>query len=206
VCSYSATQLDMDSDESHIKYKVSLLGIMKPESQLDRNNIEGSVHISEDPRKMGILYNGAIFKHCLSLVKETAGCLARECKGQPVNSLVLPTTTPADGLIEIIVIPWCSGADCMDEIRETTSFGMMIPKIEHSPQIFQSVGKVAPAIGDTFTTFSFCALCFGVVEKKPEGGGGMKRCSACKKVYYCDKNCQKNHWAQHKFVCSLLNQ
>lgn len=36
-----------------------------------------------------------------------------------------------------------------------------------------------------------------------------KKCSACKSVYYCSKECQKLHWFTHKTVCSSrarLNQ
>lgn len=28
-----------------------------------------------------------------------------------------------------------------------------------------------------------------------------KMCSGCKKVYYCDKNCQVKNWKAHKSVC-----
>jgi hypothetical protein len=38
-----------------------------------------------------------------------------------------------------------------------------------------------------------CAEC-----KKPNA---TSRCSACKKVFYCSKECQKKHWSQHKKTC-----
>ena len=28
------------------------------------------------------------------------------------------------------------------------------------------------------------------------------KCSKCKNVYYCSKECQISHWAQHKIFCS----
>lgn len=34
--------------------------------------------------------------------------------------------------------------------------------------------------------------------------GAEKKCSACKSVYYCSKNCQKLHWFTHKTICSDL--
>ena len=32
-----------------------------------------------------------------------------------------------------------------------------------------------------------------------------KRCSACKKVYYCSVECQRNHWGEHKKICKKLS-
>jgi len=32
-------------------------------------------------------------------------------------------------------------------------------------------------------------------------GTGFKRCSKCKKVWYCDQDCQKIHWSEHKKAC-----
>jgi hypothetical protein len=29
------------------------------------------------------------------------------------------------------------------------------------------------------------------------------RCSGCKSVYYCNQDCQKAHWAQHKDFCKI---
>ena len=34
----------------------------------------------------------------------------------------------------------------------------------------------------------------------------MKRCSKCKRVYYCSADCQKVDWSKHKLVCPLLTQ
>lgn len=33
----------------------------------------------------------------------------------------------------------------------------------------------------------------------------IKRCSSCKKVYYCSSPCQKAHWKKHKQDCRLVN-
>lgn len=31
--------------------------------------------------------------------------------------------------------------------------------------------------------------------------GTLKKCSGCKKVYYCDATCQRSHWKTHKSNC-----
>ena len=33
----------------------------------------------------------------------------------------------------------------------------------------------------------------------------MKRCSACKQVYYCSSECQKKDWNGHKIICKSFN-
>ena len=40
-----------------------------------------------------------------------------------------------------------------------------------------------------------CACCQKSAETK---------CTACRKVYYCGKVCQKKHWKEHKFECKSL--
>eukprot|EP01084_Bolivina_argentea_P022855 42511_1 len=37
-----------------------------------------------------------------------------------------------------------------------------------------------------------------------EGNVAMKRCGACKHVYYCSKECQRNDWKTHKIYCQKL--
>ena len=45
-----------------------------------------------------------------------------------------------------------------------------------------------------------CASCHSKTEN-------LKRCSGCKRVFYCSKTCQKNHWKEHKPDCqSSWNQ
>ena len=34
------------------------------------------------------------------------------------------------------------------------------------------------------------------------GGGGRKRCSACKRVVYCSRDCQRMDWERHKQECN----
>ena len=32
----------------------------------------------------------------------------------------------------------------------------------------------------------------------------MKKCNTCKKMFYCDKLCQRKDWKRHKFECALF--
>jgi hypothetical protein len=34
-------------------------------------------------------------------------------------------------------------------------------------------------------------------------GKGMKKCGACRKAHYCNRECQEAHWQQHKLVCNV---
>ena len=36
-----------------------------------------------------------------------------------------------------------------------------------------------------------------------EGGVSLKACKACMLVRYCNANCQRNHWPEHKKICKL---
>ena len=40
-----------------------------------------------------------------------------------------------------------------------------------------------------------CPVCNKVAETK---------CTGCKTVFYCNKDCQKKHWKTHKFECKKL--
>lgn len=44
-----------------------------------------------------------------------------------------------------------------------------------------------------------CAVC-GAIPKK------LKRCTACKSVSYCSRECQVDDWGQHKLVCKQLKE
>ena len=36
--------------------------------------------------------------------------------------------------------------------------------------------------------------------------GTLKRCLGCKRIVYCSKTCQKNHWREHKPDCQSISQ
>ncbi|KAF5303105.1 hypothetical protein FQR65_LT19046, partial [Abscondita terminalis] len=33
------------------------------------------------------------------------------------------------------------------------------------------------------------------------GKGALQRCSRCKNIWYCSRNCQVSHWTDHKMIC-----
>ncbi|KAI9016885.1 hypothetical protein DFJ74DRAFT_678687 [Hyaloraphidium curvatum] len=45
-----------------------------------------------------------------------------------------------------------------------------------------------------------CSAKCGINSSDP-GAPTFRRCSRCKAVEYCSKECQRSHWAEHKKVC-----
>jgi len=48
-----------------------------------------------------------------------------------------------------------------------------------------------------------CVVLEGVAEGDA-GAAGMNRCAGCRMVRYCSRQCQAQHWKQHKPVCKAL--
>ncbi|XP_075050084.1 histone-lysine N-methyltransferase SMYD1 isoform X2 [Mixophyes fleayi] len=48
-------------------------------------------------------------------------------------------------------------------------------------------------------THSVCHTCFKRQEK-------LQRCGQCKFAHYCDRTCQKDSWANHKFECASIKK
>ncbi|KAI0076540.1 SET domain-containing protein [Panus rudis PR-1116 ss-1] len=46
---------------------------------------------------------------------------------------------------------------------------------------------------------AYCSYCCSPAPK-----GGLKRCTRCRKVWYCDATCQNNDWASHRMECPAL--
>lgn len=44
-----------------------------------------------------------------------------------------------------------------------------------------------------------CSFCY-------RNGRNLKRCSKCRKAFYCSKVCQKNHWKMHKHFCRMFQE
>ena len=45
-----------------------------------------------------------------------------------------------------------------------------------------------------------CSYCLKCHDEPPQ------RCSRCKNVSYCNRDCQKKHWAWHKSVCGTVTE
>lgn len=57
--------------------------------------------------------------------------------------------------------------------------------------------KKAPA-GEIPSIFNFCANCSTYNVE-------LSRCKRCYSVYYCNSNCQREHWEEHKKTCAKSN-
>ncbi|KAK0217419.1 hypothetical protein EDD85DRAFT_962065 [Armillaria nabsnona] len=47
----------------------------------------------------------------------------------------------------------------------------------------------------------YCSACFGVAPPS-----GLKRCTQCRSVWYCDSTCQTKDWSVHKHECTSLQR
>ena len=45
---------------------------------------------------------------------------------------------------------------------------------------------------------------YGQCGRRPCGNLGILKCSACKVIWYCGKECQRLHWKEHKTNCKSL--
>lgn len=93
--------------------------------------------------------------------------------------------------------------ECVREFpyRECTVFRQMVTSLaqQDSPQ---ALSIIAAAIngqrGFADTSTSYCSTC--------GEEGAPKKCSKCKAVQYCDRECQRLHWFMHKKACARLSQ
>ena len=75
-----------------------------------------------------------------------------------------------------------------DHMDESSSFEGRSVSSEHS------AGFLDPFHGLASHMNQECAFCHSK-------SGTLKRCLGCKKVFYCGKACQKEHWKKHKTEC-----
>ncbi|XP_053664772.1 ankyrin repeat and MYND domain-containing protein 2 [Anopheles marshallii] len=89
--------------------------------------------------------------------------------------------------------------ECVREFpfRECTIFRQMVAQLTSKDNVAPALDIARAAINGQRgfqDTITFCSSCG---EEKPD-----KKCSKCKEVQYCDRQCQRLHWFTHKKVCS----
>jgi putative hemolysin len=93
--------------------------------------------------------------------------------------------------------------ECVREFpyRECMVFRQMITSLAQ-PDPTQALSIIATAIngqrGFADTSVVYCSTC--------GEEGAPKKCSKCKAVQYCDRECQRLHWFMHKKSCARLSQ
>ncbi|XP_055914217.1 ankyrin repeat and MYND domain-containing protein 2 [Eupeodes corollae] len=88
--------------------------------------------------------------------------------------------------------------DCVREFpfRECTIFRQVVSQLANKdspPALFVLRSAINGQRG-FIDEISFCSTCG---EEKPD-----KKCSKCKAVQYCDRECQRLHWFMHKKTCA----
>ncbi|CAK1545153.1 unnamed protein product [Leptosia nina] len=88
--------------------------------------------------------------------------------------------------------------DCVREFpyRECTTFHQMVTSLtsKDPPPALSLINCTINGQRGFIDTISYCSTCG---EEKP-----AKKCSKCKTVQYCDRECQRLHWFVHKKACN----
>nr|CAI5860285.1 unnamed protein product [Callosobruchus analis] len=84
--------------------------------------------------------------------------------------------------------------------RESTLFRQMVTSLtgKDPPSALSIINAAINGQKGFIDNVSVCSTCG---EEKP-----AKKCSKCKAVQYCDRNCQRLHWHWHKKACQRLSQ
>ncbi|ERL90775.1 ankyrin repeat and MYND domain-containing protein 2 [Dendroctonus ponderosae] len=92
--------------------------------------------------------------------------------------------------------------ECIREFpfRESTLFRQMVATLsgDDAPAALFVISACINGQRGFLDAVAHCNTCG---EEKP-----TKKCSKCKVVQYCDRNCQRLHWTWHKKSCSRLGQ
>lgn len=88
--------------------------------------------------------------------------------------------------------------DCVREFpfRECTTFHQMVSSLtsKDPPTALSVINCTINGQRGFVDAFPYCSTCG---EEKP-----AKKCSKCKSVQYCDRECQRLHWFVHKKACN----
>ncbi|PBK94820.1 SET domain-containing protein [Armillaria gallica] len=88
------------------------------------------------------------------------------------------------------------------EIRtcDTSGRGLWSKANLRAGQVLFAV-KPHVAVLSTEKLDGYCSTCFGVAPPS-----GLKRCTQCRSVWYCDSTCQTKDWSVHKHECTSLQR
>ncbi|XP_067011109.2 ankyrin repeat and MYND domain-containing protein 2 isoform X2 [Anabrus simplex] len=92
--------------------------------------------------------------------------------------------------------------ECVREFpyRECTIFRQMVTSLAQ-PDSPSALSIITAAINGQRGFLDTAPTCWTCGEEKP-----TKKCSKCKAVQYCDRECQRLHWFMHKKACARLAQ
>jgi hypothetical protein len=89
--------------------------------------------------------------------------------------------------------------DCVREFpfRECTIFRQVVTQLANKDGAVSALEVIKSAINGQRGFQDVISYCSSCGEEKPD-----KKCSKCKEVQYCDRECQRLHWFMHKKACS----
>lgn len=89
--------------------------------------------------------------------------------------------------------------ECVREFpfRECTIFRQVVTQLASKENPASALEIIKAAINGQRGFQDTISLCSSCGEEKPD-----KKCSKCKEVQYCDRECQRLHWFMHKKVCA----
>lgn len=139
--------------------------------------------------------------HYLSyIVAEIIKCKEKEIKTEEkkfdfVDILARKLLKSKDGQLETM-----DGflRDCIREFshRECTIFRQMVTALAGKDPL-SALSVITSAINGQRGFVDNVVVCYACGEEKPS-----KKCSKCKSVQYCDRECQRLHWFVHKKSCA----
>ncbi|ETN59528.1 ankyrin repeat and MYND domain-containing protein 2 [Anopheles darlingi] len=89
--------------------------------------------------------------------------------------------------------------ECVREFpfRDCTLFRQVVAQMTNKENVSTPLDIVSTAINGQRGFQDTVPICSSCGEEKPD-----KKCSKCKAVQYCDRQCQRLHWFAHKKVCA----
>ncbi|KXJ78877.1 hypothetical protein RP20_CCG003232 [Aedes albopictus] len=89
--------------------------------------------------------------------------------------------------------------ECVREFpfREYAIFRQVVTQLASKDNSASALEIIKAAINGQRGFQDTISLCSSCGEEKPD-----KKCSKCKQVQYCDRECQRLHWFMHKKVCA----